>query len=384
MGKNKHDRILLAHGGGGRLMDELIRHHILPRFNNDTLNELADSAKLNLASKSICFTTDSYVVKPLFFNGGDIGKLSVCGTINDLAVAGSRPVALALSLIIEEGFEFELLEKILSSISQTAKAGNVNVVTGDTKTVESGAVDKIFINTAGIGEKLAGVDLGFSKIAAGDKIIINGTIGDHGMTVISQREGINPVRNKAPKDSASRLEGISNGVKFQSQLQSDCAALAGLICELLESTDGINPVRNKLPELSNSRLTGTSNGVKFMRDPTRGGLAATLNEISRASALSIEIREVDIPVKPMVQAAADMLGFDVLNIANEGKFVAVVSPESADGCLSICKNHPLGKEASIIGEVIQSRDVPIVEMITKIGGRRIVQMPYGRELPRIC
>jgi hydrogenase expression/formation protein HypE len=340
MGKNQHDRILLAHGGGGRLMDELIRHHILPRFNNDTLNELADSAKLNLASNSVCFTTDSYVVKPLFFNGGDIGKLAVCGTINDLAVAGSRPVALALSLIIEEGFEFELFDKILSSIGQTAKANNVGIVTGDTKTVESGAVDKIFINTAGIGEKLAGVDLGFDKITAGDKIIINGTIGDHGMTIISQREDI----------------------KFQSQLQSDCAALAGLICELLQSTDGI----------------------KFMRDPTRGGLAATLNEVSKASALSIEIRQIDIPVRPMVQAAADMLGFDVLNIANEGKFVAVVSSETADDCLNICKKHPLGKEAKIIGEVVQCRDVPVVELITKISGRRIVQMPYGRELPRIC
>jgi hydrogenase expression/formation protein HypE len=340
MGKEQYDRVLLAHGGGGRLMDELIRHHILPRFTNDTLNELADSAKLNLASSSVCFTTDSYVVKPLFFNGGDIGKLAVCGTINDLAVAGSRPVALALSLIIEEGFEFELLDKILTSISRTAKASNVNIVTGDTKTVESGAVDKIFINTAGIGERLAGVDLGFSRITAGDKIIINGTIGDHGMTIISQRQDI----------------------KFQSKLQSDCAALAGLTCKLLENT----------------------NGVKFMRDPTRGGLAATLNEISRASGLSIEIRETDIPVKPTVQAAADMLGFDVLSIANEGKFVAVVSPESADDCLNICKKHPLGKEASIIGEIVQSRDVPVVELITKIGGRRIVQMPYGRELPRIC
>jgi len=357
MKANRHDRILLAHGGGGQLMDELIRYHILPHFKNDILSELADSAKLELASNSVYFTTDSYVVKPLFFNGGDIGKLAVCGTINDLAVAGSRPVALALSLIIEEGFEFELLDKILTSISQASKQNNVNIVTGDIKTVESGAADKIFINTAGIGEKLVGVDLGFNKITAGDKIIINGTIGDHGMTIISQREGI----------------------KFQSQLQSDCAALAGLTCKLLE-----NPVRNKMPIASASCLTGISNGVKFMRDPTRGGLAATLNEISRASALSIEIREADIPVKPMVQAAAAMLGFDVLNIANEGKLVAIVSPESANDCLSICKKHPLGKEARIIGEVIQTRDVPVVELITKIGGRRIVQMPYGRELPRIC
>ena len=334
------DRILLAHGGGGQLMDELIRHHILPKFKNDTLAELADSAKLNLTSSSVCFTADSYVVKPLFFNGGDIGKLAVCGTINDLAVAGAKPIALALSLIIEEGFEFELLEKILDSISQAAKQNDVDIVTGDIKTVETGAVDKIFINTAGIGVQLAGVNLGFKKIAVGDKIIINGTIGDHGLTIISQREGI----------------------KFQSQLKSDCAGLAKLTCRLLEDTSG----------------------VKFMRDPTRGGLAATLNEISRGSKLSIEIREADVPVNPIVQAGADMLGFDVLNIANEGKFVAIVSPESADDCLNICENHPLGKEASIIGEVGQTHDVPMVEIITKIGGKRIVQMPYGRQLPRIC
>jgi len=340
MKTNRHDRILLAHGGGGQLMDELIRNVILPCFNNDALAELGDSAKLNVSSNSLCFTTDSYVVKPLFFNGGDIGKLAVCGTVNDLAVAGSVPVALALSLIIEDGFEFELLEKILMSISQQGRQNNVDIVTGDTKTVEAGAADKIFINTAGIGIRLAGVDLGFDKIAVGDKIIINGTIGDHGLTVISQREGI----------------------KFKSQLQSDCAGLAGLTCQLLENTSGI----------------------KFMRDPTRGGLAATLNEISRGSGLSIEIREADIPVKPAVQAAADMLGFDVLTIANEGKFVAIVSPESTDDCLNICKNHPLGKNAKIIGKVVETTDVPVVEMITKIGGKRIVQMPYGRELPRIC
>jgi len=318
----------------------LLRQYILPRFKNNTLAELADSAKLNLASESVCFTTDSYVVKPLFFNGGDIGKLAVCGTINDLAVAGSKPVALALSLIIEEGFEFELLEKILASISKEAEQNKVDIVTGDIKTVEAGAADKIFINTAGIGVRLTNVNLGFESIAVGDKIIINGTIGDHGMTIISQREDI----------------------KLQSQLKSDCAGLGELICQLL----------------------GNTTGVKFMRDPTRGGLAATLNEISKGTGLSIVICEADVPVNPSVQAAADMLGFDVLNIANEGKFVAVVSPESADNCLNICKSHPLGKEARIIGEVVETPDVPIVELKTKIGGRRIVQMPYGRELPRIC
>jgi len=340
MTKTKNDRILLAHGGGGQLTDELIRKHILPNFDNEILSELGDSAKLNLDSNSICFTTDSYVVKPLFFNGGDIGKLAVCGTINDLAVAGSKPLALSLSLIIEDGFEFKLLDKILASISEAARTNNVNIVTGDTKTVEAGAADRIFVNTAGIGVKLSGIEMGYSKIAAGDKIIINGTIGDHGMTIISQRQDI----------------------KFQSRMHSDCAGLAGLICGLLENTSGI----------------------KFMRDPTRGGLAASLNEISRSCGLSIEIIQTDIPVKPVVQAAADMLGFDVLTIANEGKFIAVVSPEAVDDCLRICKNHPLGKDAKVIGQVCQSSDVPLVELKTQIGGKRIVQMPYGRELPRIC
>jgi hydrogenase expression/formation protein HypE len=338
--RHKNDKILLAHGGGGQLTDDLIRHHILPSLNNKTLNELGDSARLDLASGSLCLTTDSYVVKPLFFHGGDIGKLAVCGTVNDLAVAGSRPVALTLSLIIENGFEIELLDKILLSIGETARQCDVEIVAGDTKTVETGAADKIFINTAGIGVRLPGVDLGFQKIAAGDQIIINGSIGDHGMTVISQREDI----------------------RFQTHLMSDCAALAGLTCQLLRNVGGI----------------------KFMRDPTRGGVAATLNEIARSTGLSIEFRETDLPIKPAVQAAADMLGFDVLTIANEGKFIAAVAPESAEAFLNICRGDPLGNEARIIGQVLESHDMPLVEMETRIGGKRIVQMPYGRELPRIC
>jgi hydrogenase expression/formation protein HypE len=225
-------------------------------------------------------------------------------------------------------------------VGQTARQNNVNVVAGDTKTVEAGAADGLFINTAGIGLRLKDVELGFEKISVGDKIIINGTIGDHGMTIISQREDI----------------------KFQSEMQSDCAGLAALICKLLQETSG----------------------VKFMRDPTRGGLAAALNEIARGSALSILLREEAIPVNPTVRAAVDVLGFDVLNIANEGKFVAVVSEESVDKCLSVCRSHKLGKQASLIGEIIETQDVPLVEIQTRVGGKRIVQMPYGRELPRIC
>jgi hydrogenase expression/formation protein HypE len=340
MTTNDNEKILLAHGGGGQLTEELIRKYILPKLQNKTLAKLGDSAELNVSSNSLCFTTDSFVVKPLFFNGGDIGKLAVCGTVNDLAVAGSRPIVLSLAFIIEEGFEIKLLEKIVESIGYTAKQNDIEIVTGDTKTVERGAADKIFINTAGIGIRLPNVNLGIDRISEGDKIIINGTIGDHGMTIISQREGI----------------------KFDSPLKSDCAALSSLTCEVLEKTSG----------------------VKFMRDPTRGGLAVTLNEISKASGLSVKIRENDIPVNKTVQAAADMLGFDVLTIANEGKFVTVASPDSAEEVLNICRNHPLGKESRIIGEITASRDIPVVELETKIGGRRIVQMPYGRELPRIC
>jgi hydrogenase expression/formation protein HypE len=340
MVKKMDDKILLAHGGGGQLSDQLIREHIVPRFGNNTLAELADAAKLNLDSSKICFTTDSYVVKPLFFNGGDIGKLAVCGTINDLAVSGAKPVAISLALIIEEGLSFDSLDKILDSIATNAAENNVAIVTGDTKTVEAGAADEIFINTAGIGVRLDGVELGFDKIAVGDKVILSGTIGDHGMTIMSHREDIG----------------------FKTQLKSDCAALADLTCKLLTETKG----------------------VKFMRDPTRGGLASTLNEITKQTSLSIIANEADIPISPTVQAAADMLGLDVLNIANEGKFVAVVAAETAENFIEICHNHLLGKQAAIIGEIVKTTGVPLVEMLTKIGGKRIIQMPYGRDLPRIC
>jgi hydrogenase expression/formation protein HypE len=339
MTEEQAKKILLAHGGGGRLMADLIAGTILPHLKSDP-NELTDSATLQLNTNKVCFTTDSYVVKPLFFAGGDIGKLAVCGTINDLAVAGARPVALSLSLIIETGFEIELLEKILDSAAATAHEAGVKIVTGDTKTVETGAAEKLFINTAGIGEYIYDTEPGFGKITAGDAIIVSGSIGDHGMTIMSQRKGI----------------------EFDTPLESDCAALNGIIAEVFDNCAS----------------------VRFMRDPTRGGLAATLNEICEATGLSIEIDEKSIPIKPAVQAAADILGFDVLNIANEGKFVAVVAEETAEKCLETCRKHPLGAQANIIGRLYAPARIPTVEMNTKIGGRRIVQMPYGRELPRIC
>ena len=337
---NSYDKILLAHGGGGQLSDELIRGTILTRLKNETLCELGDSAKLSLGSSNICFTTDSYVVKPLFFNGGDIGKLAVCGTANDLVMAGAKPAALSLALIIETGFEMATLERILDSIASEAKKNGLQIVTGDTKTVEAGAADGIFINTAGVGVKIEAANLGMDKIKPGDRIIINGSIGDHGMTIISQRKGI----------------------EFDTKLSSDCACVAPLACKLAEEVAGL----------------------KFMRDPTRGGAAVVLNDIAKASGLNIEIEETQIPIKPAVQAAADILGFDILEIANEGKFIAVVSAEDAQKALDICKADPLGRDASIFGQVLEASDNPLVEMNTKIGGRRIVQVPSGRQLPRIC
>jgi hydrogenase expression/formation protein HypE len=334
------DKILLAHGGGGRLTDELIHSVILPAFENQTLSKLTDSAEIRVGKENICFTTDSYVVKPLFFNGGDIGKLAVCGTINDLAVSGAKPIALSLSLIIEEGLETSILKKILDSAARAAKEENVSIVCGDTKVVEAGSADKIFINTSGVGLKLSKAAVGFEKITAGDKIIVSGTIGDHGMTIMSQREGM----------------------KFESEMKSDCGSVAQICAKAIETL---------------------GDEIKFMRDPTRGGLAATLNEIVNQTGVSIEIQESQIPVNPTTRAAADMLGFDILNIANEGKVVIIVSEQKADKCLEICQGCKNGKDAAIIGRVVKS-DEPLVELITMIKGRRMVQMPYGRELPRIC
>ena len=333
-------KILLAHGGGGRLTEELIRSVILPVFDNQTLSGLTDSAELELDAKSICFTTDSYVIKPLFFNGGDIGKLAVCGTLNDLAVSGAKPIAISMALIIEEGLEIEILRKILISAAQTAKRQNVPIVCGDTKVVEAGGVDKLFINTSGIGTKIPQAKLGFSQISPGDAIIVSGTIGDHGMTIMSQREGI----------------------KFESSLKSDCAAVTEICIGLVETF---------------------GSDIKFMRDPTRGGLSATLNEIANQANCGVEIYEEKLPVNPTVRAAAEILGFDILEIANEGKVVAVVAAQKAQSCLDFCRSLQIGRDAAIIGNIAES-DYLLVELETFIKGRRIVQMPYGRELPRIC
>jgi hydrogenase expression/formation protein HypE len=340
----EHKPILLAHGGGGRLTAELVDRMILPKFRNDTLSKLTDAAQLELDSTSIAFTTDSFVVQPLEFPGGDIGKLAVCGTVNDLAVSGTRPVALSLGLIIEEGFDQDRLDAILASAAAAAQQANVSVVAGDTKVVDKGAADGLFINTSGIGVRMKGAAVGFDRIKPGDVILVNGTLGDHGMTIMSLRKGI----------------------QFDSPIQSDCAVLSDLIGRLVD----------RLGEQ-----------IHFMRDPTRGGLAATLNEIVFAIGLDLLIEETALPIQPMVQAAADMLGFDLLNIANEGKVVMVVAPQAVETVLEICRSHPLGRQVARIGSVnarAQGAPAGLVEMVTRIGGRRIVQMPYGRDLPRIC
>jgi hydrogenase expression/formation protein HypE len=334
-------KIMMAHGGGGRLMGDLIARMIVPKFGDGQSVQLTDSATLDVPAGKLCFTTDSFVVKPLFFNGGDIGKLAVCGTVNDLAVAGAKPIALSLSLILEEGLELDILEKILQSVADTAKAANVDIVTGDTKVVEKGSADGIFINTSGVGVLMDTADPSFARIKPGDAILVNGTLGDHGMTIMSQREGL----------------------KFDTPLASDCACLH---------------------ELTEMLYGDLGDKVKFMRDPTRGGLAATLNEVAQSAGVNVELNETALPVDKTVQTAADMLGFDLLNIANEGKVLAVVDAGVADKAIELWKSHPLGENAAVIGKTTETSDSPLVELVTKIGGRRIVQTPYGRELPRIC
>ncbi len=332
--------ILLAHGGGGRLMEDLIRRVIVPHFGQPN-KPLLDAARVSAGTQPLCFTTDSFVVRPLFFPGGDIGKLAVCGTVNDLAVSGARPLALSLALIIEEGFPVADLQAVLAGVAQAAQQAGVSIVTGDTKVVEKGAADGLFINTAGIGLPWEKARLGFERIAQGDRILINGTLGDHGMTILSKR----------------------GDIPFDGGLQSDCACLNGLIEQLIEAC---------------------GQEIKFLRDPTRGGLAAVLNEIASGAGVSIEIEEAALPVEPAVRAAAEMLGLDILHIANEGKAAVVVSEEAAGAALEVCRKHPLGKRAALIGRVCKSDGAPMVELCTRIGGRRIVPMPYGRDLPRIC
>lgn len=332
------DKILLAHGSGGKLAHDLVEKSFVKTLANPLLARLDDSAVFNLSGR-LAFTTDSYVVSPIFFPGGDIGRLAVCGTVNDLAMSGARPLYLSLAFIIEEGLSLAELEQVVNSVRLAAGEAGVEIVTGDTKVVPRGSADRLFINTAGVGLIPEGVDIAGDKARPGDKVILSGAIGDHGIAVISQREGLS----------------------FVTRLKSDCAPLGGLVAEMIAASQSIN----------------------CLRDPTRGGLATTLNELAKQSKVSIRIEEKAIPVREEVLGACEMLGFDPLYVANEGKLVAIVPDKDADKILKAMKNNKYAEEAVIIGGVVAEPSGRVV-MKTVLGGHRIVDMLVGDLLPRIC
>jgi len=331
-------KILLAHGSGGRLMHNLIKELLLKKLNNPILKELSDSAFINYRER-LAFTTDSFVVNPLFFPGGDIGKLAVYGTVNDLVMQAAVPEFLSLALIVEEGLDYKILEKIVDSISIAARKTRVYFVTGDIKVVEKAAADKIFINTSGIGRIIKDKRLSIKNICLGDKIIITGRIAQHGLAVLAKRKELDLGFN----------------------IKSDCAALNDLLIPILKKTDAI----------------------KFMRDPTRGGVATTLNEIAEASRLGIIIEEKNIPVSLKVRAASELLGIDPLYIANEGCAILVVKNTETKKVLGLLRKHPLGRNAQIIGTVVKAPKGKVISN-TVLGTQRIVDMLTSEPLPRIC
>lgn len=329
----------MAHGSGGRMARSLIESVVLKYFSSELLAPLPDSAVLGAPANALAFTTDSYVIRPLFFPGGDIGRLAVCGTVNDLAVTGARPVALSCGLIIEEGFPIAGLERILMSMREALDEAGVEVVTGDTKVVERGAADGIFINTSGIGEVFAPAPGGIETICAGDCIVCTGSIGDHGAAILASREEFD----------------------FETVLESDCAPVLELSRIIMESAPR----------------------TCFMRDPTRGGVSATVSEIAAAGHVGIDIVRADLPVKPEVGAVAALLGLDPLHIANEGKIIAVVPPDDAGAVVENLRRCPAGAGAAIIGRVTDEHP-GIVTVKTETGGSHILQQPAAEHLPRIC
>ena len=335
-----HERILLEHGGGGQLTSDLITQKIIPYFGNAFLDVLEDSAFLKIGDKKICFTTDSFIVDPIFFPGGDIGKLAVCGTINDLAVCGGKPIALSVGFIIEEGLDMEILETIIKSMAATAKSAGVSIVTGDTKVVPRGAVDKIFINTSGIGIVDYTGTLSPRSILAGDVIIINGDIGEHGATILRQREDIG----------------------LESSLASDVAPL------------------NKLVE----KILLTSPNVHCMRDATRGGLGAILVELANQSSASFSICEQDIPISAEVMGMANIMGMNPIFFACEGRMALFCSADDAEKILTVMHADASGHNATIIGSVTAKGQGGRVIMQTTIGGTRELDLPIGELTPRIC
>jgi hydrogenase expression/formation protein HypE len=332
------DRILMAHGSGGRLAHELVAEEFVRALANPLLSRLDDAAVFDLGGR-LSFTTDSYVVSPLFFPGGDIGKLAVCGTVNDLAMTGAKPLYLSLSFIIEEGLARSELARIVASVRKAAREAEVEIVTGDTKVVSRGSADGLFINTTGIGILDKGVSISGSNAKPGDRVILSGSIGDHGIAVLSQREGLS----------------------FTTRIESDCAPLGKVVAGML----------------------AVSKNIHCLRDPTRGGLATTLNELAMQSKVGIAIEEDRVPVREAVLAAGEMLGLDPLYIANEGKLVAIVPPEDADGILEAVRASKYGKGAVVIGEVTAGHPGRVV-MKTSLGTSRIIDMLVGDPLPRIC
>ena len=335
------DKILLGHGSGGKLSHDLIDNLFAKHFSNPILNQQSDSAVIPLNGSHIAYTTDSFVVDPIFFPGGNIGNLAVAGTVNDLAVSGAKPMYLSVGFIIEEGFSYSELEKIVISMADDAKKAGVTIVTGDTKVVDKGKCDKVFINTSGIGildKKNTRISSG-SDIKPGDKIIINGSIGDHGMSVMAARNELN----------------------IKTHITSDCACLNHLISNALKS----------------------SNSIKFMRDATRGGLGTVLSELVRGSDYGVQIDEDKLIVHENVRGLCELLGFDPLYVANEGKVVIIVGSDDAEKVLDSIKESPFGKEASIIGEISENH-AGMAWLNTGVGGKRIIEMLSGQQLPRIC
>lgn len=328
-------KILMAHGAGGKLSAELLHEIILPAFDNEILNELHDGAKIG----RLAMTTDSYVVRPIFFRGGNIGKLAICGTVNDLAVTGAIPKYISVGVILEEGFDFDALKKIVGSMSAAAREAGVKIVTGDTKVVGRGQADGIFINTAGVGELIGGVDISVKNVRAGMKVLISGMLGDHATTILAERHGLELPEN----------------------IQSDCAPLNKMIREMLD----VEPK------------------IAMLRDATRGGVAAVLNEIATAANVGILLDEEKIPVREEVRSVCDILGFDVLELANEGKIIAIVPAESSAEILSIMRQNVYGVDAAEVGEVVKN-SAGKVGLKTPLGAIRIVDMPTGELVPRIC
>ncbi len=335
----KTDKILLDHGSGGKISHQLTETLLLPAFDNPALAMLDDGAVLSVAPGRLAFSTDTYVVEPIFFPGGSIGDLAINGTVNDVAMCGATPLYLSVGMIIEEGFPMADLERVVAEMRKAAQIAGVAVVTGDTKVVPKGAVDKIYINTAGIGVIKDGVDVSGANARPGDAVILSGTMADHGMTILTQRQGL----------------------AFESDLESDSAPLNHMVAALLDSGCDIH----------------------VLRDPTRGGVGTTLNEIAGKSRVGVRIHEAKLPVRPAVAGVCELLGFDPLYVANEGKLLAFCPADQADAVLSIIRQSPFGKDACRIGEVIDDHPGRVF-MKTHIGGERIVDMLTGEQLPRIC